>query len=192
MAVKESYTYNRGTCAMIAGPMFAGKSSELLKRILFLEHSGKKILVLKPHIDDRYSQNQIITHNGLGHDAVNVIDLELVKDNHNIKPYNFHTVFLDEIQFFEPGPTLFFVEEALREGVNIVASGLNQDSLGVPFETTSRMMALADEVITLKSYCLVCGRDANKTQRLNRKSNRIVIGGAGQYEPRCNDHWEPK
>jgi thymidine kinase len=54
------------------------------------------------------------------------------------------------------------------------------------------MMALADEVITLKSYCMVCGRDANKTQRLSRKSNRIVIGGAGQYEPRCNEHWEPK
>ena len=54
----------RGKLEVISGPMFAGKSSELLKRLLFLEHSGKKVLAIKPHIDDRYDASKnIVTHN---------------------------------------------------------------------------------------------------------------------------------
>ena len=70
--------YQRGELEVIAGPMFAGKSSELLKRLLFLEHSGHKALVLKPLVDDRYDPNRIVTHNKLSHPAISVIDLEPV------------------------------------------------------------------------------------------------------------------
>lgn len=186
--------YKRGRLEVIAGPMFAGKSSELLKRLLFLEHGGFKLLVLKPVIDDRYDANQIVTHNKLKHSALAVIDLELVKDNYNIKPYNFHTVFIDEVQFFDTSEALWFVEEGLRNGVNFVCAGLDQDSRGVPFETTSRLLALADEAIKIKAFCSICGVDAAKTQRLrgDNESSRVKVGGAETYEPRCHEHWEPK
>ena len=187
--------YNRGKLEVIAGPMFAGKSSELLKRLLFIEHGGHKVLVLKPVIDDRYhNSNEIVTHNQLRHPAVSVIDLELVKDNYTIKPYNFHTVFIDEVQFFDTNETIWFVEEGLRSGVNFVVAGLDQDSRGVPFETTSRMLALADEVLKIKAFCTVCGMDAGKTQRLRETSqdDRVKVGGAETYEPRCHEHWESK
>lgn len=191
--MEQANKYNeRGRLEVIAGPMFAGKSSELLKRLLFLEHSGKKILAIKPVIDDRYASNEIVTHNKLSHSAISVIDLELVKDNYTIKPYNFHTIFIDEVQFFQGNDAVWFIEESLREGVNIVCAGLDQDSLGVPFETTSKLLALADEVTKIRSFCSVCGQDATKTQRLSRKSSRIAVGGAGEYEPRCTKHWEPK
>ena len=78
--------YPRGKLEVISGPMIAGKSSELLKRLLFLEHSGKKVLAIKPHIDDRYDAKSIVTHNHLKHDALSVIDLELIKDNYTIQP----------------------------------------------------------------------------------------------------------
>ena len=189
-------TYNkRGKLEVIAGPMFAGKSSELLKRLLFIEHGGHKVLVLKPIVDDRYhNKDEIITHNKLRHPAVSVIDLELVKDNYTIRPYNFHSVFIDEVQFFDTNETVWFVEEGLRSGVNFVVAGLDQDSRGVPFETTSRMLALADEVVKIKAFCTVCGLDAGKTQRLRatKNSERVKIGGAESYEPRCHEHWEPK
>jgi thymidine kinase len=185
-------SYARGKLEVIAGPMFAGKSSELLKRLLFLEHCGKKILALKPCIDDRYDATSIVTHNQLSHDAMAVIDLELVKDNYTVMPYNFHTIFIDEVQFFEAKESVWFIEETLRNGVNVVAAGLDQDSCGVPFETTARLLALADEVFKIRAFCNVCGLDATKTQRLSRKSSRIAIGGAGDYEPRCNKHWEAK
>lgn len=187
--------YNRGKLEVIAGPMFAGKSSELLKRLLFIEHGGYKVLVLKPVVDNRYgSGDEIVTHNKLRHPAVSVIDLELVKDNYTIKPYNFHTVFIDEAQFFDTNETVWFVEEGLRSGVNFVVAGLDQDSRGVPFETTSRMLALADEVVKIKAFCTICGLDAGKTQRLKatKYSDRVKVGGAETYEPRCHEHWESK
>ena len=195
MSSMSNGKYNRGKLEVIEGPMFAGKSSELLKRLLFIEHGGHKVLVLKPVIDDRYhNSNEIVTHNQLRHPAVSVIDLELVKDNYTIKPYNFHTVFIDEVQFFDTNETIWFVEEGLRSGVNFVVGGLDQDSRGVPFETTSRMLALADEVLKIKAFCTVCGMDAGKTQRLrsstsNPQTDRIKVGGAETYEPRCHEHW---
>ena len=192
--MQKQYKTKRGKLEVIAGPMFAGKSSELLKRLLFIEHGGNKCLVLKPVIDDRYDANHIITHNQLKHSAVAVIDLELVKDNYTIKSYNFHTVFIDEIQFFDMNETMWFVEEGLRNGVNFVVAGLDQDSRGVPFETTSRMLSLADEVLKIKAFCTICGMDAGKTQRLRatKHSDRVKGGGAESYEPRCHEHWESK
>jgi len=184
--------YTRGRLEVIAGPMFAGKSSELLKRLLFIEHSGKKVLVLKPVIDDRYDDNMIVTHNQLKHSAVPVIDLELVKDNYTIKSYNFHTIFIDEVQFFDPKETLWFVEEGLRSGVNFVCAGLDQDSRGVPFDTTARMLALADDIHKITAFCAICGQSASKTQRLKKAGGRIAVGGTETYEPRCARHWESK
>jgi len=191
-SLKSSKAYPRGKLEVIAGPMFAGKSSELLKRLLFLEHSGKKILALKPHIDDRYDPNNIVTHNHLSHDALAVIDLELVKDNYTIRAYNFHTVFIDEVQFFDPNETSWFIEEGLRNGVHFVCAGLDQDSRGVPFETTARLLALADEIHKIRAFCNVCGKEASKTQRLTKHGGRVAIGGAEAYEPRCHEHWESK
>lgn len=191
-SLKSSKAYPRGKLEVIAGPMFAGKSSELLKRLLFLEHSGKKILALKPHIDDRYDPNNIVTHNHLSHDALAVIDLELVKDNYHIRAYNFHTVFIDEVQFFDAKETSWFVEEGLRMGVNFVCAGLDQDSRGVPFETTAMLLALADEIYKIRAFCNVCGKEASKTQRLTKLGGRVAIGGAEAYEPRCHEHWESK
>ena len=191
-SLKSSSGYPRGKLEVIAGPMFAGKSSELLKRLLFLEHSGEKVLALKPHIDDRYDPNSIVTHNHLSHDALAVIDLELVKDNYTIRRYNFHTVFIDEVQFFDAKETSWFVEEGLRNGVNFVCAGLDQDSRGVPFETTAMLLALSDEIVKLRAFCNVCGLSASKTQRINKGGGRVAIGGAEAYEPRCHSCWESK
>lgn len=190
--MNDKYKYSRGRLEVIAGPMFAGKSSELLKRMLFLGYSGKKILALKPVIDDRYDANQIVTHNQLKHEALAVIDLELVKDNYTIKPYNFHTIFIDEVQFFDKKETLWFVEESLREGVNVVCSGLDQDSRGAPFETTAYLLAIADEITKITAFCNVCGQTASKTQRLRASGGRVNVGGAETYEPRCHEHWDSK
>ena len=191
-AVGPGKGYPRGKLEVISGPMFAGKSSELLKRLLFLEHSGKNVLALKPCIDDRYDAKSIVTHNHLRHDALAVIDLELVKDNYTIMPYNFHTIFIDEVQFFDAKETVWFVEEILRNGVNVVAAGLDQDSRGVPFETTARLLALSDEILKIRAFCSICGKDASKTQRLSRNKSRVAVGGSEDYEPRCHEHWEPK
>jgi len=179
----------RGLLTVIAGPMFAGKSSELLKRLLWIEHNGHNILVIKPHIDDRYDADQIVTHNQLKHPCISVIDLELVKDNYNIMPYNFHTIFIDEAQFFDHKESVFFIEEALTNGVNVVAAGLDQDSRGIAFDTVAKLLAMADEVVKITALCTVCGQSASKTQRIGKTSSRVAVGGSDMYQPRCVEHW---
>ena len=182
----------RGTLDVYAGPMYAGKTSSLLKRVLWLDHQQHKVLVLKPAKDNRYAEEQIVTHNQLSYPCISFTDFGEIADRFNIKPYNYHTVFLDEIQFMNSKEALATVEMWLRDGVNVIACGLDQDSRGIPFETTSMLMGLADCVEKIRANCTVCGRDATKTYRVKAQGDRIQVGSIGMYEPRCIEHWEPK
>jgi len=182
----------RGTLDVYAGPMYAGKTSSLLKRVLWLDHQKHKVLVLKPAKDNRYAEEQIVTHNQLSYPCISFTDFGEIADRFNIKPYNYNTVFLDEIQFMNSKETLATVEMWLRDGVNVIACGLDQDSRGIPFETTSMLMGLADCVEKIRANCTICGRDATKTYRVKAQGDRIQVGSIGMYEPRCIEHWEPK
>ena len=71
----------RGSLETIVGAMFAGKTSELLKRILWAKHQNKKIIVIKPNIDDRYSSEKIITHNNLSHNCFVMKDWNHIINN---------------------------------------------------------------------------------------------------------------
>ena len=90
--------------------MFAGKTSELLKRILCAEHQGKKILVIKPKIDNRYSGGLISTHNDLSHECFPMSNWLEVKNKFNLNKNNYDAVFLDEIQFMDSKETISSVE----------------------------------------------------------------------------------
>ena len=155
----------RGTLETFVGAMFAGKTSELLKRILWAEHQGKKILVIKPKIDNRYSENLISTHNDLSHECFTMNDWNEVKSKFVLDKNNFDVLFLDEIQFLDPQSTITNVEEFLNAGIDIVCSGLDQDSRGIPWETSSFMLGLADKITKIYGFCNVCGLEATKTFR---------------------------
>tara|TARA_Y100001935_G_C17289130_1_gene502190 strand:- start:1127 stop:1798 length:672 start_codon:yes stop_codon:yes gene_type:complete len=182
----------RGTLDVYAGPMYAGKTSKLLQRVLWLDHQQKKILVIKPSKDNRYNEDTIVTHNQLSYPCISFSEFSEIEDNYNIMPYNYNTVCLDEIQFMHTKDTLSSVEMWLRNGVNVVAAGLDQDSRGIPFETTSQLLGLADCVEKIKAICTVCGKSATKTYRIKATGDRIQVGSMGMYEPRCLEHWEPK
>jgi thymidine kinase len=182
----------RGTLDVYAGPMYAGKTSQLLKRVLWLDHQQKKVLVLKPSKDNRYAEEKIVTHNQLSYPCISFTEFSEVDSKYNIMPYNFDTICLDEVQFMPTYPTLKRVELWLSNGVNVIATGLDQDSRGTPFETTSHLMGLADCVQKLVASCTTCGRDATKTYRINAEGDRVLVGSMGMYEPRCIDHWEPR
>lgn len=172
--------------------MYAGKTSSLLQEILWIRHCNNSVLVLKPSIDDRYSATHIETHNRLSFPCFAMKDWQHALDNHNFKAYNFHTVFLDEVQFMDTEQTLTNVNQMLADGVNVIAAGLNQDSRGQPFETTAMLLAISDEIKLIQAICTTCGKPATKTQRLEDKGGRVAVGSVGMYEPRCLDHWSPK
>lgn len=172
--------------------MYAGKTSSLLQEILWIKHCKHNVLVIKPAIDNRYSATHIETHNRLSFPCFSMQNWKHVLDNHTLKPYNYHTVFLDEVQFMDTDETVNIVNQMLIDGVNVITAGLDQDSRGRPFETTAMLLALSDEVEKIKAICTVCGKDATKTQRLDSSGGRVAVGSVGMYEPRCLEHWEPK
>ncbi len=188
----KSANMTRGSLEVFAGPMYAGKTTLLLQRVLWLDHQQKKILVIKPSKDNRYNEDTIVTHNQLSYPCISFSEFSEIEDNYNIMPYNYNTVCLDEVQFMDCKDTLSSVEMWLRNGVNVIAAGLDQDSRGIPFETTSQLLGLADKSEKIKAICTVCGKEATKTYRVKASGDRIQVGSMGMYEPRCLEHWEPK
>ena len=182
----------RGTLETIVGAMFAGKTSELLKRILWAEHQGKKILVIKPIIDNRYSETFIQTHNDLSHQCFPMNNWNDVNNKFEINSNNFDVLFLDEVQFMNSDKTIFNVENYLNLGVDVVCAGLDQDSRGKPWETSSFLLGLSDKITKIYGFCNVCGIEATKTFRKIEGGERTQVGSADIYEPRCLKHWEPR
>ena len=182
----------RGKLETIVGAMFAGKTSELLKRILWAKHQNKKIIVIKPIIDNRYSQEKIITHNDLSHECFAMKDWKHVNDNFKFNKDFVDMVFLDEIQFMKTDETLENVEKILNSGIDVVSSGLDQDSRGRPWETSSMLLGLSDKIIKIYGFCNVCGMEATKTYRKTEGGGRTQVGAADIYEPRCLKHWEAR
>ena len=182
----------RGNLETIVGAMFAGKTSELLKRILWAKHQNKKIIVIKPSLDDRYSNEKIITHNDLSHECHAMNDWPTTLKKFNFEKSEVDMVFLDEIQFMDTKHTLNNVEIILNKGIDVVCAGLDQDSRGKPWETSSMLLGLSDKIVKIYGFCNVCGIEATKTYRKTEGGERTQVGAADIYEPRCLKHWEPR
>jgi len=182
----------RGNLETIVGAMFAGKTSELLKRILWAKHQNKKIIVIKPSIDDRYSNEKIITHNDLSHECYAMNNWETTLKKFIFEKNTVDMVFLDEIQFMDTNSTLNNVENILNKGIDVVCAGLDQDSRGRPWETSSMLLGLSDKIVKIYGFCNVCGLEATKTYRKTEGGKRTQVGAANIYEPRCLKHWEPR
>jgi len=182
----------RGNLETIVGAMFAGKTSELLKRILWAKHQNKKIIVIKPSLDDRYSNEKIITHNDLSHECYAMNDWSTTLKKFTFEKSEVDMVFLDEIQFMDTKHTLNNVEIILSKGIDVVCAGLDQDSRGKPWETSSMLLGLSDKIVKIYGFCNVCGLEATKTYRKKEGGERTQVGAANIYEPRCLKHWEPR
>ena len=182
----------RGNLETIVGAMFAGKTSELLKRILWAKHQNKKIIVIKPSIDNRYSNQKIITHNDLSHDCYSMVSWETALKNFKFEKNIVDVLFLDEIQFMDTSDTLNNVDNILNKGIDVVCAGLDQDSRGKPWETSSMLLGLSDKIVKIYGFCNVCGVEATKTYRKTEGGERTQVGAANIYEPRCLKHWEPR
>ena len=182
----------RGNLETIVGAMFAGKTSELLKRILWAKHQNKKIIVIKPSIDNRYSNEKIITHNDLSHECYSMSNWETTLKKFVFEKSKVDMVFLDEIQFMDTNETLKNVEDLLNKGIDVICAGLDQDSRGKPWETSSMLLGLSDKIIKIYGFCNVCGIEATKTYRKTEGGERTQVGAANIYEPRCLKHWEPR
>jgi thymidine kinase len=186
-----------GILTTIVGPMFSGKTTELL-RIMDREVIAKRYSILfKPKIDNRYSEESVINHNGFGKEAIIAEDADHIFEifsnlNESNRVIN---VFIDEIQFFESN-ILKIIKDLKQLGVNIYVSGLNQTYKGDPFPFKDNdnhigyLMAISDYVISIDAVCNVCGNKATKTYRLGSDTETVVVGGQDKYQARCVNCFE--
>src|SRR5690554_1555032 len=185
-------SYNIGSIEVVCGPMFAGKTEELIRRIRRLEIAKQKFLVFKPAVDNRYSNDEIVSHNNNSKNAINVKDSsEILK--HIID--DVQVVIIDEAQFFDDG-VVEIVDRLADQGKRVIVGGLDRDFRGNPFGPMPKLLAIAEVVTKLTAICSVSGIPATRTQRLiNGKPAHyddeiVLIGAKESYEPRARNKHE--
>jgi thymidine kinase len=180
-----------GRLEVVCGSMFSGKTEELMRRLRRSEFANKNVLTIKHKIDNRKSHACIVSHNGVEREAFPISSsdegIESLKDIINQK---FDVIGIDEIQFFPP-EIVGIIEELVASGKRVIVAGLDLDFRAEPFGIVPTLMALADDVLKLHAICLVCGDEANFTQRLingqpaKYEDQQIMVGAEECYEARC-------
>jgi len=193
------HTANR-QLEVIVGCMFSGKTEELIRRLERVRIAGRRILLFKPTIDDRYSANAVVTHYGREF-AAHLLEpgretLQGLRDLVGEAALREAAVCaFDEGNFFsERLPDL--CQELVGMGKRVIVAGLDLTFAEEPFEPMPRLMALADRVDKLQAVCVVCGGVATRSQRLIDGKPApaggpvIQVGGVGSYEARCRSCYQ--
>ncbi|MDD5884661.1 MAG: thymidine kinase [Erysipelotrichaceae bacterium] len=180
-------TNEPGWIEVITGPMFAGKSEELIRRLRRLDYAKKKYLVFKPQIDNRYSQTDVVSH------IKNKVKAIPIKDVNEILHYDVskvNAVAIDEVQFFSMD-AVRVADLLANQGIRVICAGLDMDFRGEPFPVVANLMAKAEDITKLTAICVKCGAPATMTQRIvngipaSYDEPVVVVGAAESYEPRC-------
>ena len=171
----------QGSLEVICGPMFSGKSEELIRRVTRALIAKQRVQVFKPALDDRYEASAVASHGKARLDAVAV---QSSSDIRRLLDPEARVVAMDEAQFFDEG--LIPLVEALADGgVRVILAGLDLDFAGRPFAIMPLLMARAEFVQKLHAICMVCGAAASRSQRLVRSGGQVLVGAAEAYEARC-------
>ena len=176
-----------GWIEVICGPMFSGKSEELIRRITRYNIARIVTQTFKPALDDRYADDEVVSHSRLSVKAEPVGDseelLRRVADPTVV-------VGIDEAQFFDDG--LVAVCELLaRSGKNVIAAGLDLDYKRRPFGPVPALMGRAEYVTKSLAVCHRCGGPGMYTQRVTQSDDLVVLGAEGAYEARCRRCYDP-
>jgi thymidine kinase len=181
-----------GQLELICGPMFSGKSEELMRRLRRVGYARKTAILVKPAIDDRYSVDEVVSHEGQRMAARVVRTPEAILQ----LAANADVVGVDEGQFLDDS-LIDVCEQLVVGGIRVVIAGLDLDYRQRPFGPMPRLLAMADEVAKLKAVCHSCGEAAMYTQRLVGgepapfSGETVVIGGLDSYEARCRACFQP-
>ncbi len=184
------HTYGR--VEVIAGPMFSGKTEELIRRLRRAVIARQKVQVFKPRLDNRYHADHVASHDGGRFAAIPVTHSQEIVEH--LEP-DTTVVGIDEAQFFDEDlPRL--VQHLAAQGIRVILSGLDMDFRGEPFGIMPILLAQADRVDKLTAICMTCGGPATRSQRLidgrpaHYEDPVIQVGAHEIYEPRCRQHHE--
>jgi thymidine kinase len=178
---------DQGWIEVIAGPMFSGKSEELIRRVTRYHLARVPTQTFKPALDTRYAEAEVVSHSKMSTKATPVADsdelLRAVEDRTVV-------VGIDEGQFFDDG--LVEVAALLAgAGKNLIIAGLDLDYLGRPFEPIPSLMLRAEYVTKSLAVCHRCGGPGLFTQRVVQSDELVVLGATDAYEARCRHCYNP-
>lgn len=188
-----------GRIEIITGAMFSGKTEEMLNRLKRVTYAKRSVQLFKPAQDDRYSNDFVVSHEGLKMRAHVVSSSQ---ELYSLVEASTYTVGIDEAQFFDEG-LVSVIEKLANEGKRVIVTCLDKDLAGKPFIYNGKsivpdLLCIAEQVTKLQAVCLVCGEDANFSQCINpkilasiqdKKGSQIIVAGKEDFEPRCRRHF---
>lgn len=169
-----------GWIEVICGSMFSGKTEELIRRVKRTQFAQQKLILFKPDIDRRYSDEDVVSHQGSAVPAILVAHsneiLLLVNDE--------RVVAIDEAQFFDVG-IVEVCSELANRGVRVICAGLDMDYLGNPFGPMPALLSIAEYVTKVHAICVECGNLAQFSYRFTEESTQVLVGAVESYKPLC-------
>ena len=169
-----------GWIEIICGPMFSGKTEELIKRITRIKIAKQSFIIIKPKTDFRYSDTFIVSHNNRKIECMIVNKVaEILKAGKN-----YDVIGIDEVQFFTD-EIIDICRKLANSGKRIILSGLDKDYAAMPFGPIPQLMADAEYITKLSSICISCGDLASFSKRITSEKKQVVIGESDKYEARC-------
>lgn len=176
-----------GWIEVICGPMFSGKSEELMRRLRRARIARQHVQVFKPAFDDRYSADEIVSHADQRMKSEVVASAREILEKADPRT---QVVGIDESNFF--GPDLVEIAGCLADsGKQVIVAGLDTDFMGRPFPPMPDLLCMAESISKTLAICMRCGNPAKHTQRLVESADLIVVGAAEAYEARCRACFEP-
>lgn len=186
MAKINAFRTQKGWIEVICGPMFSGKSEELLRRIGLLKYSEVKYLLFTPVADTRSGEKKAKSRDGRVIESIAVNKSVEIINHVNNSNGDVQVIAIDEAQFFD---------DELPEVCNylanndyiVIAAGLDMDSWGRPFKPMEKLLVYAEKVTKLKAVCTNCGAVASFTAHLHPRSldEQILVGDKNAYTALC-------
>ena len=175
-----------GWIEVICGGMFSGKTEELIRRAKRAHIAGQEVIIVKPSIDNRYSEDYVVSHNETALPGIQVDTADQVV----LLTSSAKVVCIDEAQFFDD--RIVDVANTLaNDGKRVIMAGLDMDFEGKPFEPMPSLLAVAEYVTKLHAICAESGMMANYSQRIVDDENQVLVGEKDAYEPRARHCFRP-
>ena len=176
-----------GHIEVICGPMFSGKTEELIRRLRRAQIARQRVVVFKPKIDDRYHASDIVSHSSQRLESIPIAHADEIEPH--VKRGEPHVIGVDEAQFFDEG-LVEVCERVADAGTRVLVAGLDLDYLGRPFGPIPALLSVAEVITKQLAVCMVCGAPAARSQRVSRQIGgvtdaQVLVGATDSYEARC-------
>ena len=171
---------NSGWIEVICGPMFSGKTEELIRRLVRAQIAKQRVAIFKPMSDDRYAEDYIVSHNQRKIKSIQVSNTKTILEHDDSAD-----VFgIDEAQFFDDS-IVNVCQNLAQKGKRIVIAGLEKDFLANGFGPMPQLLIDAEYITKVNAICMHCGDPANFSHRISQETKQVVVGETDKYEALC-------